>query len=106
MRTHVVLCPKTELTFSRGDIHLKLPDVPGVVFRFTMIDTIVRRVANPKLLILRLPEGYVLSPDFPGKDRDVEVYLLRDYSSFGAHSKRETIFFIPKPYVLYIDRTD
>lgn len=106
MRTYVVLRPPTELTYCRGDIHLKLPDVPGVTFRFTMIDTIMRRVANPKLLILRLPEGYVLGPNFPGRNRDVDVYLLRGYLSFGVHGKKETIFFIPKPYVLYIDRTD
>jgi len=103
MRTYVVLHPDTELTYSRGNIYLKLPDTPGAIVLFTMIDTVARRVANPRSLILRLQEGYVFGPNFPGRDREMANFLLRDYMCFGREGHKETIFFLPKPYVLYID---
>ncbi|MEK7211271.1 MAG: hypothetical protein AAB731_01425, partial [Patescibacteria group bacterium] len=64
---------------------------------------VTRRAANPKLLVLRLPEGYIFGPDYPGRDREVSNFMLSDYLCFGRAGQKETLFFIPKPYVFYID---
>jgi len=103
MRTCVILHPKTEVTYDRGNIYLRLPDTPGMILPFTMIDTVMRRTANPNCLIFRLREGYVFGPDYPGRDRELSNFLLKSYMYFGREGDRKTVFFIPKPYVLYID---
>ena len=102
-RTCIVLFPDTEVTKRNGYYHLQRPDVPGAIIEFSRIEAVMSRIANPRLTVFRLPEGYIFGPDLPGRDREVSNFMLRSYMYFGRAGDPKTIFFIPKLYVLYID---
>lgn len=103
MRLCIILHPQTMLTTDPDYVRLSLAGAPGVLIPLTMINSIVTRVANPGCQIIRLPAGHVFGPEFPGRDRGLMNEMLKSYMYFGRDGDRKTIFFIPKPYVLYID---